>query len=173
MPDLNNRLRQDLKEAQLKKEDLRVSVLRLLLASLNNREIEKRTKLSKSSPLEKLDEFSKLTEEEIIEVIVSEAKKRKEAILGFTQGGRKDSAEKEKKELEILETYLPKPLSQDELKEIVIEVVAKTNAKTINDLGKVMKELMPEIKKRGRAEGELVSQIVREQLSPRTTPPIT
>ena len=97
MADLNSRVHQDLKEAQLKKEDLRVSVLRLLLASLNNREIEKRTKLSKSSPLEKLDELSKLTEEEIIEVIVSEAKKRREAISGFTQGGRKDSAEKEKK----------------------------------------------------------------------------
>ena len=165
MADLNSRVRQDLKEAQLKKEDLRVSVLRLLLASLNNREIEKRTKLSKSSPFEKLDELSKLTEEEIIEVIISEAKKRREAISGFTQGGRKDSAEKEKKELEILETYLPKPLSQNELKEIVMEVVAKTGAKTINDLGRVMKELMPEIKKRGRAEGELVSQIVREQLS--------
>jgi uncharacterized protein YqeY len=54
-----------------------------------------------------------------------------------------------------------------------MEVVAKTNAKTINDLGKVMKELMPEIKKRGRAEGELVSQIAKEQLSPRTTPSIT
>lgn len=164
MTDLNSRVRQDLKEAQLKKEDLRVSVLRLLLASLNNREIEKRTKLSKSFPLEKLGELSQLTEEEIIEVIVSEAKKRREAIVGFTQGGRKDSAEKEKKELEILETYLPKPLSQEELKEIVIEVVAKTKAKTINDLGKVMKELQPEIKKRGRAEGELVSQIVKERL---------
>jgi len=159
------RLHQDLKESQLKKEELRVSVLRLALASLNNKEIEKRTRLSKSFPLEKLEELSKLTEEEIIEILNSEAKKRKESIISFKQGQRLELAEKEEKELVILEEYLPKPISKEELEEMVKEAIAKVKAGSLADLGKVMSQLMPEIKKRGRADGNLVNQIVKELLS--------
>jgi len=159
------RLYQDLKESQLKKKELRVSVLRLVLASLNNKEIEKRTRLSKSSPLEKLKELSKLTEEEIIETLNSEAKKRKESIASFKQGQRLELAEKEEKELVILEEYLPKPIPKEELKEMVKEVIARVKADSLADLGKVMSQLMPEIKKRGRADGNLVNQIVKELLS--------
>ena len=159
------RLYQDLKESQLKKEELRVSVLRLVLASLNNKEIEKRTRLSKSSPLEKLKELSKLTEEEIIETLNSEAKKRKESITSFKQGQRLELAEKEEKELVILEEYLPKPIPKEELRNMVKEVIEKIKAGSLTDLGKVMSQLMPEIKKRGRADGNLVNQIVKELLS--------
>ena len=159
------RLHQDLKESQLKKEELRVSVLRLVLASLNNKEIEKRTRLSKSSPLEKLKELSKLTEEEIIETLNSEAKKRKESITSFKQGQRLELAEKEEKELVILEEYLPKPIPKEELRNMVKEVIEKIKAGSLTDLGKVMSQLMPEIKKRGRADGNLVNQIVKELLS--------
>jgi len=159
------RLYQDLKESQLKKKELRVSVLRLVLASLNNKEIEKRTRLSKSSPLEKLKELSKLTEEEIIETLNSEAKKRKESITSFKQGQRLELAEKEEKELVILEEYLPKPIPKEELRNMVKEVIEKIKAGSLTDLGKVMSQLMPEIKKRGRADGNLVNQIVKELLS--------
>jgi len=159
------RLHQDLKEAQLKKEELKVSVLRLAIASLSNKEIEKRTRLSKSSPLEKLEELSKLTEEEVIETINSEAKKRKESIISFRQGQREELAEKEEKELIILEGYLPKPISEEELKSIVKETISKTIANSLTDLGKVMSQLMPEIKKRGRADGNLVNKIVKELLT--------
>ena len=165
---LYERLYQDLKESQLERKELRVSVLRLALASLNNKQIEKRTRLSKTSPLEKLEELSKLaklTEEEIIETLNSEAKKRKESITSFKQGQRQELAEKEEKELIILEEYLPKPIAEKELREMVKEVIAKVNAGSLADLGKVMSQLMPEIKKKGRADGSLVNQIVKELLS--------
>ena len=160
-----NRIHQELKEAQLGKQELRVSVLRLLLASLNNREIEKRTKLSKSASLEELDELSRLTEEESLEGVASEAKKRREAIAGFNQGGRRDSAKKEEDELQILEAYLPEAISEEEVRKMIVEAIARTGAKAVGDSGRVMKDLMPEIKKRGRADGSLVSQAVKELLS--------
>ncbi|MBU4350725.1 GatB/YqeY domain-containing protein [Candidatus Parcubacteria bacterium] len=162
---LSQRLHQDLKESQLKKDELKVSVLRLALASFNNKEIEKRTKLSKTAPFQELEELSKLTDEEMIEVLNSEAKKRKEAIIGFRQGQRPALAEKEEKELIILEEYLPKALSEDQLREMIKEAITVTNAKSAADFGKVMSELMPLIKKRGRADGNLVNQLVRDLLS--------
>ncbi|MDP2927170.1 MAG: GatB/YqeY domain-containing protein [bacterium] len=147
---LRQRLSQDLKGAQLKKEELRVSVLRLLFASLNNREIDKRTEL---------------TEEEVIEAIIFEVKKRREAIAAFRQGNRPALAEKEEKERLILEAYLPQAISESELRGIIKEVIEATSAQTINDLGRVMKELMPRIKKLGRAEGHLVNSLVKEMLA--------
>lgn len=162
---LRQRLSQDLKEAQLKKEELRVSVLRLLFAGLNNREIEKRTKLSRLLPLEKLESQSQLTEEEVVEAIVFEIKKRQEAVLAFRQGNRLGLAEKEEKERLILEAYLPPALSESELREMIKEVIEATSTQTINDLGRVMKELMPRIRKAGRADGHLVNRLVKEMLS--------
>ena len=147
---LRQRLNQDLKEAQLKREELRVSVLRLLFANLNNRGIDKR---------------AELTEEEVIGAIVSEIKKRQEAILAFRQGDRPILAEKEEKERLILEAYLPPALSESELRGIIKEVIGATSAQTINDLGQVMKELMPRIRKAGRADGHLVNHLVKEMLS--------
>ncbi len=158
------RLRQDLKESQLKKDELKVSVLRLALASLNNKEIEKRTKLSKSVPLSELEDLSKLTDEEIIAVLNSEAKKRKEAIISFQQGQRLALADKERKELAILEEYLPKAISESRLKDMVKNAIIAVGASSAADFGKVMSQLMPEIKKAGRADSNLVNQLVREFL---------
>lgn len=157
------RLAEDLKKAQKEKQELRLSVLRMTLSSLNNKQIEKRTKLSKSEPLEKLDELSQLTETEILDVFSAEAKKRKEAIEGFKAGNRPDSAAKETEELKILQEYLPQQLSEEELRNLVKEAVARTGAKTVADLGKVMQELMPKVK--GRADGGLLNKLVREHLS--------
>ena len=93
---LLEKIQNDLKDAFKKGDKVLVSVLRLLASAVHNKEIEKRTKLSKSEPIEKLEELSKLTEEEIIEVISSEAKKRRESILEFEKGKREDLASKRK-----------------------------------------------------------------------------
>lgn len=159
---LKEKIQQELKEAQLKREESLISVLRMLNAAIHNREIEKRTKLSKSEPLEKLAELSELTDEEIIEVISSEAKKRREAILEFEKGARQDLVEKEKKELEVLQKYLPTQLSEEELRRLIKEAIEKTGASESKNIGKVMAELMPKIK--GKADGGLVSKMVKELL---------
>jgi len=105
---------------------------------------------------------ARLTDEEIIEVISAEAKKRRESIEGFQKGNRQELADKEKKELEILEKYLPEQLSQEELKKLVQEAIAKVGAKEMRDMGKIMQELMPKIK--GKADGSSVSKAVKELL---------
>jgi len=163
---LKEKIQQNLTVSAKEKKELEVLVLRQLLAAVLNKEKEKRFKISK----EKLDisendlaKESQLTDEEVIGVISSEAKKRKEAIEGFEKGNRQDLAEKEKKELEILQKYLPEQLSEEELKKLVQGALEKTGAKEMKDLGKVMAELMPKVK--GRAEGALVSKIVKELLS--------
>jgi uncharacterized protein YqeY len=138
--------------------------LRLLNSSILNKEKEKRYKISlKKDNVADLDKASVLGDEEILEVIISEVKKRKEAIIEFEKGNRKDLADKEKKELEILKKYLPEQLSEEEIKELAKEAIKKVGAKEIKDMGKVMAQLMPKVK--GRADGSLVSKIVKELLS--------
>lgn len=160
---LQEKINQDIKKAMQEKDELLVLVLRGINAAIHNKEIEKRTKLSKSEKdIEKLKESSKLNEEEIIEVIASEAKKRKEAIAEFQKGNRQDLVDKETKELEILKTYLPEQMSEDVIKEIVKKAIAEVNATGPKDTGKVMSKIMPQLK--GKADGQLVSKIVEELL---------
>lgn len=156
---LKEQIQKDLKEAVKNKEERLTSVLRLLLAAILNREKEKRYKLGEEKDVQ-------LTDEEIIEVISSEAKKRKESILEYKKGNRKDLAEKEKRELEILQKYLPEQLSEQELKKLVKTAVKKIGAKEPKDMGKVMSELMPQVK--GKADGSAVSKIVKELLTPKS-----
>jgi len=126
--------------------------LRMVLSSLHNKEIEKKGK----------GQEPKLTEEETIEVLMSEAKKRKESIEAYLKGNRSDLADKEKKELEIITIYLPKQLSEEEIKKIVQETIQKIGAQSEKDFGKVMGLLMKELK--GKADTKLVSQIVKKSL---------
>jgi len=166
---LKTKIQKDLNQAVKKKEEVRSLVLRSLLAAILNKEKEKRYKLSKQKPelTEKdLEKESQLVDEEVIEVISSEVKKRKEAILEFEKGERTDLVEKEKKEKEILEKYLPEQLSEEEIKKLAKEAIEKIGAKEPKDMGKVMAELMPQVK--GRVEGAVVSRIVRELLTPKT-----
>lgn len=163
---LKEKISEDLKGALKEKRELEVSVLRLLQAAIVNREKEKRAKIAKGREKIKEEELAKesqLTDEEVIEVISSEIKKRKEAILEFEKGGREDLVAKEKTELEVLQKYLPDQLSEEEIKKLAKEAVEKTGATEPKDMGKVMAELMPKVK--GRAEGGLVSKIVKELLS--------
>lgn len=165
---LKEKIQEDLQESLKAKEELKTSVLRLLFAAISNKESDKRTKIWKQKPdlsVKELEKESQLTDEEISDVISSEAKKRREAMAGFEAGGRKDSVKKEKAELEILKIYLPEQLSAEDLKKLAKEAIDKTGAKEPKDMGKVMGVLMPQIK--GRADGNLVSQIIKELLIPK------
>jgi len=163
---LKEKIEEDFQKALKEKNEEEVSVLRVLRAEMVNKEKEKRYQKSKENPelaLGELEKESQLTDEELVSLIASEVKKRKEAILGFEKGKREDLVEKEKKEIEILKRYLPEQLSEEEIKKLVKETIQRLSAKSLKDMGRVMGEIMPKIK--GRAEGEIVSKIVREELS--------
>lgn len=128
----------------------RVSVIRLLLAEAKNREIEKGSDQS-------------LNETEMTEVIVAAMKQRRESIEQFTKGGREELAAKERRELAILEGFLPPPLTLSELEGFVRQAIEETGAVEAKDMGRVMKAVMPRVI--GRAEGAEVSRVVRQLLS--------
>jgi uncharacterized protein YqeY len=96
-------------------------------------------------------------------VLQRERKRRIEAAEAFRTGGREEQAEAEERELEVLEEFMPEPLSEDEIDEIVDDVIAEVGATSMADLGRVMADVMPQIA--GRADGSQVSQIVREKLA--------
>jgi hypothetical protein len=159
---LKEKISQDFKDAFKAKEEKRVGVLRMLNASIKNREVEKRTKLSKVQTPGDLEKESQLNDEETMVVIASEAKRRKDSIEQFKSGGRPELTAQEEQELKILEAYLPAQMSEEELRSIVAESIKESNALSSQDLGKVMKVLMPRVK--GKADGGLVSKIVKELL---------
>lgn len=162
---LKERIQDEMKLALRERRDETLSVLRMLAASILSKEKEKRYKINKEKPgltTSELEKESQLSDEETIDVISSEIKKRKEALLAFEKGGRQDLAKKEKKEMEVLEKYLPEQLSEENLKELAKEAIEKVGAKEVKDTGKVMAELMPKVK--GKAEGSEVNRIVRELL---------
>jgi uncharacterized protein YqeY len=163
---LKEKILQNLTAAMKERKELEVSVLRQLSASILNKEKEKRFKLSKEKPgisEEDLAKQSLLSDEEVLEAVGYEAKKRKESIVEFEKGKRNDLVEKEKKELVILQAYLPQQISEDEIRVLVKQALEKTGAKEQKEMGKVMAELMPKTK--GKADNALVSKIVRESLS--------
>ena len=154
---MKQKIQEDLNSVLKEKKELEVSVLRMLLAAILNKEKEKRFKSGKAEEVP-------LTDEELIEVIFSEIKKRKEAAGLYEKGGRQELAEKEKKEAAILQPYLPAQLSEEELKKLAKEAIEKTGAKEQKDMSRVMQELMSKVK--GKADGSLVSKIVKEILAP-------
>lgn len=160
---LRETINNDIKKAMQERNELLLLVLRGLNAAIHNKEIEKRTKLSKSEKdIKKLEEQSKLTEEEVLEAVSSEAKKRKEAIIEFKKGGRQDLVDKETKELEIIKKYLPEQMGEEQIKEEAKKVIDEIGAVGPKDTGKVMSALMPKLK--GKTEGSVVSKIVGELL---------
>jgi hypothetical protein len=160
---LKDLLQKELNDALKSGDQLKRSVLSLLLTAIKNRELAKRQKLSKTtSKTEELERQSQLTDEEILEVIAGEAKKRKEAIEQFQAGGREDLAQKEKTEMDILASYLPEQASEEEIRAEVRKVITELNALGLKDMGKVISAVMSKFK--GRVEGEKVSKIVKELL---------
>jgi len=159
---LKEKIEEDLKRAMKEKREREVSVLRLLKNAIFLKEKEKRYKIfsqKKGMSEEELEKESQLSEKEIIEVIFGEIKKRREAILEFEKGKREDLVKKEKEEIEILKKYLPEQLSEKEIRKLAKEIMERVGP----DFKKVMKEIIPKV--RGRAEGELVSKIVKELIS--------
>jgi hypothetical protein len=147
---LLERLENDFKVALKAKDGGKVSILRMLKASIKNKEIEKKAPLS---------------DEDLYEILNSFVKRGKESIEQFSKAGRDDLVEKEKEEIEIIRSYLPEQLSEDEIRKVIQETIKETDAKGIGDLGKVMKIIMPKVK--GRADGRLVNSLVREVLQGR------
>lgn len=163
MSDLSQKLTEDMKAAMKSGDATALSTVKLLISAIHNKEIEKRTKLSKEiADAQELGEKSRLTDEEAIGVIATEVKKRKDSIAAY-ESVRPDLAEKEKQELEILKKYAPKELSEKEIRTIIKAKIAKTGASSIKDLGKVMGRVTQETK--GRADGALVKKIVEEELA--------
>lgn len=165
---LKEQIQQDLNSAIKGKKKIEVSTLRMLNAQILNKEKEKRYKLSKQKPdfnEKELEKESQLTDEETIQVVMSEIKKRKESILQFERGGRRELAKKEKKEIETLKKYMPEQLSEEEIRELVKKTIEEIGVKGVKEMGKVMAEIMPKVK--GRAEGGTVTKIVKELLTPK------
>lgn len=146
--DLKTRLGEDFKQALRSGDKLRLSVIRLLTALIKNREVEKR---------------GPLTDAEVLQAIVASCKQRQEAIEQYRRGGRQDLVDKESAELEILQTYLPKPLTSEELHTMVLEAIREVQATSLKEMGKVMGLLMPRVT--GRADGKMVNTLVREALA--------
>ncbi len=150
-PMLKQQLQDELKQSMLAKESEKTSVLRLLLSAVGYYEIQKGGAGYEAS------------DEDVMAVIEKEAKQRRDSIEQFEKGDRQDLADKEKKELEMLQKYLPEQLSDEEIRSLVKEAIQTTGASSQQDLGKVMGALIPKTK--GKADGALVSKIVREELS--------
>ena len=141
-------IEEELTQAMRGRDDARRDTLRLILASLRSAEKDLQRPLSGGEELQ---------------VLQRERKKRIEAVDAFRQAGREQQAEKEEDELEVLEEFMPEPLSEDELEEIVDDVIAEVGATSVRDLGRVMADVMPQVA--GRANGSAVSQLVREKLA--------
>lgn len=144
-------LRDDMTKSMLAKDALKTSVLRMLVSALNYYEIQKGGAGYEAS------------DEDVLTVIQKEVKQRHDSIEQFTSAGRGELAEKEQKELAILQAYLPAQMSEDEVKKLVLEAIVTTGATTVSDMGKVMGALMAELK--GKADGTLISRLVKEALS--------
>ncbi|MCS7202782.1 MAG: GatB/YqeY domain-containing protein [Dictyoglomus sp.] len=147
---LYEKITKDYLNAVKNKDSFRVEVLSFLRSAIKYREIDLREK------------GKEMTDEDVIDVINKEIKKRKEAIELYKKGERFDLAEKEERELKILEGYLPEQLSDEDLEDILKRIIEEVEAKDIKDLGKVMKLAMSELK--GKAEGERIKKIVEELL---------
>jgi len=145
---LVTRLEEEVKDAMRARDNDRRDALRLILSSLKSAEKEL---------------LRPLSEDEELQVLQRERKKRNEAAEAFHAAGRVEQAEKEEGELEILQEFMPEPLGEEDLERIVDDAIAENKATNMRDMGRVMADVMPQIA--GRADGSAVSQLVREKLA--------
>jgi uncharacterized protein YqeY len=146
---LEERLLEEMKQAMKSNDKLRLSTIRMIRSASKNKEIELRKQLE---------------DEDVVRVIQAMVRKGEESVEQFQAGGRMDLVEKEKKEIEILKSFLPQPLGQEEILKIIDQSIQETQASSVKDIGKVMKSVMPKIG--GKADGKLINQLVKERLSP-------
>jgi hypothetical protein len=145
---LGAKITDEMKQAMRAKQTDRLAAIRMLKNAIANKEKELKREL---------------TDEEIISLVVSDVKKRKDSIEQFAKGGREDLVLAESAGISFLEGYLPEQMSEEKVRQIVSAAVAATGATAMKDMGAVMKEVMPQVK--GKADGGLVNQIVKEALS--------
>ena len=145
---LEQKIDEDLKNALKSKDSIKVETLRMLKAALRNYLIDKRKDSADDS--------------ELVNLIQKQVKMRQEAIDSYQKGGRRDLVAKESQEKSVLEAYLPKSFSDEELAHLIKTVISQIEAKSPADMGRVMKELMPKVQ--GRADGKRVSEIVSASL---------
>jgi len=142
------RIEEELKAAMRARDQERTDALRLTLASLRSAEKEVQRPLK---------------EDEELHVLQRERKRRAEAAEAFRGGGRDEQAAKEERELEIIQEFMPEPVGEEELERIIDDAIAETGATSLRELGRVMADVMPQVA--GRADGSVVSQLVREKLA--------
>ena len=145
---LIQRIEEELKTAMRARDQERTDVLRLTLASLRSAEKEVQRPLK---------------EDEELHVLQRERKRRLEAAEAFRGGGREEQAAKEERELAVIQEFMPEPVDEVELERIIDDAIAETGATSLRDLGRVMADVMPQVA--GRADGSMVSQLVREKLA--------
>lgn len=145
---LKEKLLQDLKECMKEKNTVRKNVIQMVRASIL--QVEK-------------DKQIEVNDDQILEIIAKESKKRKDSFADYEKSGREDLIEQIKEEIEILAEYLPKPLTKEELEEIISSAIADTGATNIKDMGKVMKEVKQRVGT--RADGKTINEIVKEKLA--------
>jgi len=142
------RMEDELKQARLARDDARRDALGLLLSELRKAEKELQRPLA---------------DDEELQVLQRERKRRHEAADAFRSGGREEQAAAEEQELAVLEEFMPAPLSEEDLEEIIDDAIAEVGATSLRDLGRVMADVMPQVA--GRADGSQVSQLVKEKLA--------
>ena len=163
---IKQQIQSDVTNALKSKDQFTSGVLRMTLAAITSKEKEKRYKISKERPdlkEEDLVKESELADEQVVDVLSSEVKKRRDAIALYEKGNRPELAENEKKEIAVLQKYLPEQLSAEEIKKLIEESINKVGATEMKDMGKVMADLSPKIK--GKADNGQVSKIIKEILS--------
>ncbi len=144
---LMEKIMQDMKEAMKAKEKERLSTIRMLVSEIKKRQI---------------DSGKEFDDNDILGVIKSMVKSREDSVKAYKEGGREDLAEKEEREVEVLKSYLPKQLSEEEIAKIVEEAIKESGAQTVRDMGKVMKIVMG--KYGSQVDGKTVNKIVKEKL---------
>lgn len=147
---LREQLDADMKNAMREKDTVRLSTVRMIKSAMKYKETEP----GASGPLD---------DSGIVQVVVSEVKKRRDSVSEYEKAGREDLAEKERAEIEILQAYLPAQLSADELEKMVADAIAEAQASGPKDMGKVMKILTPRIQ--GRADGKVAADLVKQKLA--------
>ncbi len=146
---LKETIAQQLAGATKAKDAVRMNTLRMLRAAIKNREVELRAELE---------------DEEILRVIGSQIKQRKESIRQYEEGGRTDLAKKEEDERDILMSFMPEQMSEEQVTRMVLEIIEELDAKEMKDMGRVMKAAMAKFA--GSADGKMVNEIVKRNLSP-------
>lgn len=145
------KLQEELKQSMLAKNELKTSVLRMLISAINYYEIQKG------------GAGYSATTEDVLSMIGSQVKQRRDSIEEYNKANRPELAQKEQQELEILQTYMPEQMSEEEVRKLVDEAVSESGASTIQDMGKIMGILMPKVK--GKADGKMVSNLVKQALA--------